>query len=330
MGILPGIVHGRDSRATSDSHKSMAKLSDLPNVISFDVEEWFHIRRTEDHLPIESWAELPSRLPVCLGRILDLLAQTGNRATFFWLGWCAERLPEWVGRLAKAGHEIACHGYGHRALDRLRPDEFRVEIRRTRALLQDLSGQPVRGFRAPSLSLGPTTAWALEVLAEEGFAYDSSLLVTSLRFNPPQSPGAGAEELPPVSADLMRRLQESRPWPWQTRAGPIIELPLSVRRWGPLNLPFAGGLFFRVAPYWAVAATVRQFNAQAVAAVFYAHPWEFDLEGPAPPAPAIERFSHRFRLAGGRRKYVRLLQEFDFVPAGEALNCLLIGGDEKE
>lgn len=309
-----------DRRSSAVSLKSMAKQSDFPNILSFDVEEWFHIRRTEDYLPVSRWDELPSRLPQCLGQILDLLSQTGNRATFFWLGWCAERHPQWVRRIADAGHEIGCHGYGHRALDRLTPDEFRDEVRRTCALLEDLSGRPVRGFRAPSLSLGPSTAWMLDVLVEEGFVYDSSLLVTSLRFNHPQ-PHVSASTGPTASADLIGRLQDSRPWRWETRAGAIVELPLSVRRWGPLNLPFAGGLFFRMAPYWAVAATIRQFNAQEIAGVFYAHPWEFDLEGHSPPepAPAIERFSHRCRLLSGRRKYVRLFHEFNFIAAGEAL-----------
>lgn len=327
---MPGIIHGQDARATIDPLAVMTKQSNFANVFSFDVEEWFHIRRTEDWLPLDRWSELTSRLSICLDRIAALLAQTGNRATFFWLGWCAERHPEWVKRLAAAGHEIACHGYSHRALDRLTREEFRDEIRRTRALLQNLSGQPVRGFRAPSLSLGPTTAWMLDVLAEEGFAYDSSLLVTQLRFNRPQPSHDGSATSSEVSADLVRRLREIRPWRWETKAGTIIELPVSVRPCGRLCLPFAGGLFYRVAPYWAVAATVRQFNAQKTPAVFYAHPWEFDLEGPALAGPAIERFSHRFRLAGGQRNYIRLLQEFHFVPAGETLDCLLIGPGEKQ
>jgi len=305
----------------------MTRQSDFANILSFDVEEWFHIRRTEDFLPVSQWAELPARLPQSLGQVFDLLAHTGNRATFFWLGWCAERHPSWVKRLADAGHEIACHGWGHRALDRLTPDEFRDEVRRTRALLEDLAGRPVRGFRAPSLSLGPTTAWMLDVLAEEGFVYDSSLLVTALRFNQPR-PEDGASPAPDSApADLTRRLRDSRPWRRQTPAGAIIELPLSVRPCGPLNLPFAGGMFFRVSPYWAVAATIRQFNRQRRPAVLYAHPWEFDLEGPAPPplAPGIERFSHRFYLRTGRRKYARLLRDFRFAPAIEVLDRLSIG-----
>jgi polysaccharide deacetylase family protein (PEP-CTERM system associated) len=310
----------------------MNKCSDFRNVLSFDVEEWFHIRRTEDHLPLERWDKLPWRLPICLERILDLLAQTGNRATFFWLGWCAERHRDWVRRLADAGHEIACHGYGHRALDRLTRDEFRSEIRRTRALLQELSGQAVGGFRAPSLSLGLETAWMLDILAEEGFAYDSSLMITPLRANRPQlRRGPHTQHSAPSTQpssliahrSLLSRSRDSRPWKWQTAAGSIVELPLSVRPFGPITLPFAGGLFFRVAPYWAVKATVRQFNARGIAAVFYGHPWEFDPDGPVPSHPPIERFSHRHRLAGGRRKYIRLMHDFRFVPAVEVLAPLL-------
>jgi len=299
----------------------MTRQSDFPNILSFDVEEWFHIRRTEDHLPVERWAQLPSRLDFSLGQILDLLAQTGNRATFFWLGWCAEQHPDWVRRIAAAGHEIACHGYTHRALDRLTPDGFRAELRRARAVLEDLAGRPVRGFRAPSLSLGPTTAWALDVLAEEGFAYDSSLLVTALRFNRPHRPHDRSAKLPLSHSrtDLLRLLHQTELWRWETPAGAILELPVSVRRWGPIHLPFAGGLFFRVAPYWAVAATIRQFNSRGIAAIMYAHPWEFDAASPPPPGRAIEHFSHRFRLAAGREKYLRLTKEFSFIPAGEAV-----------
>lgn len=321
---------------------AMTKLSDFPNIISFDVEEWFHLRRTEDCFPLERWNDLPARLPNCLESILDLLAKTDNRATFFWLGWCAERHPGWVRRVAEAGHEIACHGWGHRALDQLADDEFRDELRRTRALLEDLGGRPVRGFRAPSLSLGPTTAWMLEVLAEEGFAYDSSLLTTALRFNHPgkkprlttggekrqalrgdaERPAPGCSPPARSLSGLTAHLSNVLPWRWESKAGPIIELPLSVLPWGPVNLPFAGGLFFRCAPYWAVAATIRRFNARGAAAVMYAHPWEFDTESPTLAASRLERFSHRFRLAGGRRKYVRLLKDFRFIPAAEAIERL--------
>jgi polysaccharide deacetylase family protein (PEP-CTERM system associated) len=291
----------------------MEKLSDFQNVLSFDVEEWFHVRRTEDYLPLERWSQLPGRLSLCLEQILELLRVTGNHATFFWLGWCAEQYPQWVRRVAEAGHEIACHGYGHRALDRMTPDEFRAELRRTRALLEDAGGRKVCGFRAPSLSLGPATAWMFDVLIEEGFDYDSSLLVTPLRFN---KPGAGtAARLP---EDLRRCLGQSRPWTWQTGAGKIVELPISICRWAGINLPFAGGLFFRIAPYRPVAATIARLNREGVPAVLYAHPWEFDLDSPLPPWSWIERFSHYFRRAAGRRKYVRLFNLFTFSPAAAA------------
>jgi len=297
------------------------------NILSFDVEEWFHLRHTEDFFPPEKWSDLRETLPRCLEAILDLLASTSNRATFFWLGWCAERRPDLVGEIARAGHEIACHGYSHRALDGMEPEEFRAELRRSRALLEDITGKPVRGFRAPSLSLGPATAWALEILAEEGFAYDSSLMTTALRFNKPRKPLQEKKPRKPTPRGLARLLRtRTEPWRWGTGAGPIIELPLSVLPCGPINLPFAGGLFFRCAPYWAVAATVRSFNRQGRPAIFYAHPWEFDPKPPRMPrhVAALERFAHRFRLASGRRKYRRLLREFRFITAAEAIENHLI------
>ncbi len=306
----------------------MSKPSDFLNIFSFDVEEWFHIRRTEDVLPLERWDAQPQRLPIALNRALDLLAQTGNRATFFWLGWCAERHPQWVRRAAEAGHEIACHGYAHRALDRMSREEFRTAVRRTRQLLQDLSGQPVIGYRAPSLSLGPATAWALDVLIEEGFQYDSSLLVTALRANAPEGPkdaGGNTGDRPSEPPLRSEPLNQTTPWRWESRAGSLIELPISVRPWGRIHLPFGGGLFFRVAPYWAVRATIRQFNARGTPAVMYAHPWEFDPASPLPPGPGLERFSHWFFRNLGRQKYIRLLTEFRFIPAGEAISQLPVG-----
>ena len=302
----------------------MNTRTDFPNILSFDVEEWFHLRRTEAVFPRAQWEALPARLPQALERVLERLAATGNRATFFWLGWCAERHPEWVGRVAAAGHEIACHGYAHEALDRLTPASFRLELTRTRALLEDLSGQAVVGFRAPSLSLGPATAWMLEVLVEEGFAYDSSLLATPIRVNRPRPthrdrPAPHDAALAAAAMNgLLRRWQ---PWRWETPAGPIVELPLAVRPTLGVNLPFGGGIFFRCAPWWAVAPTLAAMNARGVPGVFYAHPWEFDPDSPLPP-PWRERLAHGFRLSAGRAKYERLLRAFRFLPAREALEAL--------
>lgn len=294
----------------------MKKQSDFENIFSFDVEEWFHLRRNEEHLPLEKWDALPPRLPEALDHALELLAETGNRATFFWLGWCAEKYPEWVRRVADAGHEIACHGYSHAALDRLTPGAFRDELRRSRDRLQELCGRPVVGFRAPSLSLGPATAWLLEILAEEGFRYDSSLLVTSWRAN-----RAEEEEGDLASLDgLAEQLEIVTPWQWETKAGPIVELPISVRPFGSLNLPFAGGLFFRCAPYSAVAAHLRQINRRGQAGIFYAHPWELDAKSPSPEEPYSEKFAHRFFKRIGRWRYRRLLRQFRFIPAAEAID----------
>jgi polysaccharide deacetylase family protein (PEP-CTERM system associated) len=294
------------------------------NVFSFDVEEWFHVRRPEDDLPADAWPDLAVRLPHCLETIVALLEETGNRATFFWLGWCAERHGEWVRRLAEAGHEIACHGWDHRALDRLTPETFRDQLRSTRALLEDLAGRAVRGYRAPSLSLGPATAWMLDVLIDEGFAYDSSLMPTSIRPNLPKRPTYTWKATGDRGTRLERLLRNPHPSRWETDKGSIVELPLATRPWGPFNLPFGGGLYFRLIPYGLIPPAVRWLNARSIPATMYAHPWEFDDDPPRLPAslPWRERFCHSYGLARGRRDYTRLLGEFRFVTAGEVADQL--------
>jgi polysaccharide deacetylase family protein (PEP-CTERM system associated) len=299
------------------------RQSSFPNIFSINVEEWFHMRRTEEHYPRAGWSALEAHLPNALARLLERLAATDNRATFFWLGWCAERYPEWVKRVAEAGHEVACHGYAHQALDRMTPESFRRDVRRARDLLENLSGRRVVGYRAPALGLEPATVWMLDVLAEERFEYDSSRLVSSLRFHSPapESQLTGRAVTRPPQ-ELLPLLRQRLPWRWQAGRGSIVELPISVYRLGPVHLPFAGGLAFRCAPYRAVRAAVRSLNREGTAAVCYAHSWELDPNSPAPARPRGEWFAHRFRRRSGLRKYERLLSEFRFVPANEALKMM--------
>ena len=212
------------------SATSPRRTAPPPNVLSVDLEDYYQVEGFADLIPRESWPRWAPRLELGSQRLLELFARTDQRATFFTLGYVAERHPALVREIAAAGHEIASHGYDHRLVYRQTPAEFRADLRRARGLLEDLLGVAVTGYRAPCYSITADTLWALDLLAEEGFVYDSSVFpVHHDRYGLP-----GAPRFP----HLLRR-----------PAGPLVELPPSTIALGPLNLPLAGGGYFRLLPY---------------------------------------------------------------------------------
>ena len=204
-----------------------------------DVEEYFQVSAFEGVVDRTTWDSFESRVEIGVNRVIELLGEHDARGTFFVLGWIAERHPRMVRMLADAGHEIASHGWGHRKVTDLTPEEFRVSVRRSKAVLEDLAGAPVLGYRAPSFSIVQGREWALGVLVEEGYAYDSSLY-------PVRRPGYGYP-----SGRRMVHIQN-------TDAGPLVEIPpTTLRRFG-WNLPAAGGGYFRWFPYGLIASALRQ------------------------------------------------------------------------
>src|SRR6185295_16310588 len=231
------------------------------NVFSVDVEDWYQgLEIDMDH-----WSGFTPRIERGLNVLLDLLDEAGVQATFFVLGWQAEKTPDWVPRIASRGHEIASHGYSHRFVYRLTPDAFRAEMRRSIDVLQQQSGRRVIGYRAPYFSITADSLWALDVLVEEGIRYDSSIFPTlNYRYGIP-----GADRCPG--------------WIRTPSGGRLYEIPLStVRVPGPraargVNLPLGGGGYFRLYPYPVTRALARQLTGrERQRLIFYVHPWEYD------------------------------------------------------
>jgi polysaccharide deacetylase family protein (PEP-CTERM system associated) len=262
---------------------------------SVDVEEYFQVSAFEGSVPRSAWETLPSRVEGSVYGILDLLARHRARGTFFTLGWVAERHPKMIKRIADAGHEVASHGWDHVRVTHQTPEEFRVSVRRTKDCLEQLAGASVLGFRAPSFSIVPGREWALDILREEGYRYDSSLF-------PIRRPGgygyasAGRE-----------------PFVLERAAGPLVELPPATLRLLGVNLPAGGGAYFRIFPYALVRAAFAAFDRRGVPGTFYMHPWEIDPDQPRQRAPLSSRLRHYTGLSRTLPRLERLLSEFRFT-----------------
>jgi len=248
----------------------------VENGLSVDVEEWFQVGAFERVIDKADWPRLQSRVEANTGAVLDLFAETGVKATFFTLGWVAERCPVLIRRIVAAGHEVASHGVDHQRVFTMTPDQFRIDLRRARAALEDASGTRVIGYRAPSFSIDARAPWAHQVLAEEGYAYSSSVApVRHDHYGWPEAPRFAFRPL--ADADL-------------------IELPVTVARIGNRHLATGGG-FFRLFPSALTNWAVRQVNALDRPAIFYFHPWEIDPGQPrVARAPIKSKLRHYSRL----------------------------------
>jgi polysaccharide deacetylase family protein (PEP-CTERM system associated) len=270
------------------------------NALTIDVEEYFHPNAMDGVVEPSQWDALPHRVDGNTRRVLDVLAALDVRATFFVLGWVAERWPGLVRDIASRGHEIACHGYAHRLAYRLGPERFRADVERARKLLQDLTGGPVPGFRAASYSIVEESLWALDVLIDLGFAYDSSIF--------------------PIRHDIYGIPAFSRlPIRVERPAGTILEIPASTLRLLGRNWPAAGGGYFRLAPYWLTRLALRHLNRrEGVPAMVYLHPWELDPDQPRLRAGALTRLRQYANLRATEPRLRRLLADFRFAPIREA------------
>jgi polysaccharide deacetylase family protein (PEP-CTERM system associated) len=271
---------------------------------SVDVEEYFQVSAFEDVVPRTTWEEIPSRLHAGLTRLLDLLSQHQSRGTFFVLGWLARRHPDLVREIANAGHEIASHGWGHERVTTQRPEDFRASVRRTKHELEDITGAPILGFRAPSFSIVPGLEWALDVLIDEGYRYDSSLF-------PIRRPGG-------YGYPLARRDPH-----WIERpAGRLAEFPLTTLRRLGVSIPAAGGAYFRLLPYSVIRSAFRDCERRGTPGTFYLHPWELDPAQPRLPARWSSRLRHYSGLARVRPRLDQLLGDFRFTTIASTLATL--------
>lgn len=258
-----------------------------------DVEEYFQVSAFEPHVARADWDRLESRVVTSVHKLLALLERYGARATFFILGWVADRQPLLVKTIAAGGHEVASHGWDHRRVTQQTPDQLRESVRRTKAVLEAIVGVPVVGFRAPSFSIVPGREWALDVLLQEGYLYDSSLFPIVRR-------GYG----------YANGLRDPHVLPRQ--AGRLVEVPPTTLRRGGVNLPAAGGAYFRLLPYALSQAALRDCAGRGVPGTFYVHPWELDPEQPRLPVSWTARARHYGGLARTTPRLERMLREFRF------------------
>lgn len=262
--------------------------------LSVDVEDYFQVSAFAPVIPRDDWETLPGRVAEATGRVLDLFARAGVSATFFTLGWVAERHPALIRRIVDEGHEVASHGYGHQRVCDQTPEEFRTDIRRTKALLEDTGGSEVLGFRAASFSMDGRTPWAHPILREEGYRYSSSIY--PVRHDHYGMPGAPRFPHQPAGTDG------------------VLEIPPTTVRAFGRNLPAAGGGYFRLLPYPIYRfALGRVTGREARPAVFYFHPWEIDPDQPRVEGlPARTRFRHYLNLGRMERRLERLLTDFSW------------------
>jgi polysaccharide deacetylase family protein (PEP-CTERM system associated) len=274
----------------------MSDHGDIVNAMTVDVEDYFHVSVFDGVVPRSRWAQLESRVNANTERLLEMFESTGVQATFFILGWVAERCPHLVHRIAALGHEVASHGYGHRLVYDQTPAEFREDVHRSKSVLEAMAGAPVRGYRAPSYSVTPRSLWALDVLIEEGFRYDASIF-------PVHHDRYGI----PVSARHMYRIERD--------GGTLWEAPASTVRCGRMNLPIAGGGYFRILPYaWTRWGIGRLNRVERRPAIFYLHPWEIDPNQPRLEASFLSRFRHYRNLDKTESRLRSLLHDFRFGP----------------
>lgn len=274
------------------------------NAMTVDVEDYFHVSAFDGVLPRSNWDSIESRVVANTERILDIFQDTDVRATFFVLGWVAERYPGLVRRIAAAGHELASHGYAHRLVYDLTPSMFREDIRRSKIVMEQAAGVAVRGYRAPSYSVTPRSLWALDILIDEGFTYDASIFpIHHDRYGIPLSPRHAY------------RINRER--------GEILEAPASTVRWGPFNFPVAGGGYFRILPYeWTRWGISRINREEQRAAIFYIHPWEVDPDQPRLSGSLLSRFRHYRNLDKTEARLRRMLKDFRFGPMTSILRHL--------
>jgi polysaccharide deacetylase family protein (PEP-CTERM system associated) len=261
---------------------------------TIDVEEYFHPTAMAPYFPMSGWEGLGRRSPAVMGRMLDFLAERGARATFFVVGWLAERERDMVTAISSAGHELASHGYEHELVGRLGQKGFRESVRRSKAILEEISGAALYGYRAPSFSIVPGLEWAFDVLLEEGYRYDASLFPVT------QHPTYG---YPRAKRD---------PYWIECGSGRIAEFPATTLRIAGSTLPASGGAYFRLLPYALVRAALRQAASRGAAGMFYIHPWELDDWAPGVAAPRLQMI----RTFAGRTqcwsRLARLFRDFEF------------------
>ncbi|MBU73297.1 XrtA system polysaccharide deacetylase [Spongiibacter sp.] len=273
----------------------------IQNALTIDVEDYFQVAALAEAVRYDDWSSMEYRVEANTDRILSLFERADVKATFFTLGWVAERSPELVKRIAAQGHEVASHGYSHQLIYNQTPDVFKEETRRSKVILEDILGAPVTGYRAASYSITNQSRWALDILAEQGFTWDSSIFpVHHDRYGMPGTPR----------------------WPHRLttdKGYELAEFPLSTFKLPGYTLPIAGGGYFRLFPYWFSRYGLGSINRQGRPFVFYLHPWEVDPGQPRLDVKWFSRFRHYNNLDVCEQRLARLLSDFRFTTMSQVL-----------
>jgi len=268
----------------------------MRNALTVDVEDYYQVSAFESSVGIDTWSLYESRVDRNTRLILDLLDEHKVKATFFILGWVAEREPKLVKAIHKLGHEVASHGYSHQLVYHQTPTQFREETKRSKQILEDVVGEEVIGYRAASYSITKETLWALDILIDEGFLYDSSIFpVWHDRYGIPDS------------KRFFHKINRD--------SGAIQEFPLSTRTLLGLTLPFGGGGYLRLYPYFVTKWAIKRLNSiENRPAVVYTHPWEFDPKQPRMKGDRLSEFRHYVNIRKTEGHFKTLLDDFQFAP----------------
>ncbi len=278
------------------------------NALTVDVEDFFQVSAYERIVPFEDWDKYGDRVVHSTEKILELLSEQQIKATFFVVGWTAERFPELVKKIYRSGHEIGVHSYRHRLIYNLTPEQFRSDVLQCSSVLESITGIRPVCFRAPSFSITDKSLWALDILAELGFRYDSSIFpIYHDRYGIPNANPA------------IHLLQQA--------SGTIKEFPPSVYRIGGINFPVSGGGYFRLYPYWLTSWFLHKINNKVKRPfVIYVHPWEFDPDQPRIPGLSVgASFRHHVGIGRNYRKLKKLISEFEFGTISQSADAWLEG-----
>lgn len=277
----------------------------LRNILTIDVEDYFQVSAFDHIIGRSEWDRFESRVTANTEIILELMAAKSVTATFFILGWVAERFPDLVARIHSQGHEVACHGYSHKLIYQQTRQEFAEETRRAKSALEDIIGRPVVSYRAASYSVTRKSQWALQILAETGFLYDSSIFpIVHDRYGVPSAP----------RHPFQLKLEDKKG---------LFEFPISTVRILGINFPVGGGGYFRLLPYVVTKKAICRLNSRdELPLIFYLHPWEFDPRQPRLRVGGSTRFRHYLNLKHTSDRFQCLLQDFEFSSIAEIASTM--------
>lgn len=275
------------------------------NALTFDVEDYYQVENLSSVVSFNDWDRFESRVEKNTERVLSILETRKIKVTFFVLAWIAEKFPSLINKISKEGHEIACHGYAHQRIIMQDKESFREDLRKAKHILEDITGLQIKGYRAPTYSITKETIWALDILIEEEFIYDSSIF-------PILHPDYGIPDATPYIHKISRE-----------GTGSIIEFPPSTLKIFGRNFPVAGGGYLRFLPSYFIGWGIKKINLAGYPAMIYLHPWELDPDQPRMPIKGTRYFRHYVNLEKTEKKLLFLLERFSFKPVEEIIRSYL-------